>query len=105
MKGKIRVYCRVRPMLPFEKSRGQSYSINVPDEMTISHPWKEEKKDREYVFDSVFTPDIKQEDVSSFLFVLLVDLLSGIREHKTFGPVSCGRLQCMYFRIWTDRKW
>ena len=63
LKGKIRVYCRVRPMLPFEKSRRQEISVAVPDDMTITHPWKEEKKDREYVFDNVFTPDIKQEQV------------------------------------------
>ena len=63
MKGKIRVYCRVRPMLPFEKSRGQDISVSVPDDMTITHQWKDEKKDREYVFDSVFTPDIRQEQV------------------------------------------
>lgn len=63
LKGKIRVYCRVRPMLPFEKSRGQAVAVSVPDDMTITHQWKDEKKDREYVFDSVFTPDIKQEQV------------------------------------------
>lgn len=63
LKGKIRVYCRVRPMLPFEKSRGQDISVSVPDDMTITHQWRGEKKDREYVFDSVFTPDIKQEVV------------------------------------------
>jgi len=63
LKGKIRVYCRVRPMLPFEKNRGQEISVSVPDDMTITHAWKSEAKDREYVFDSVFTPDIRQEVV------------------------------------------
>lgn len=63
MKGKIRVYCRVRPMLPFEKNKGQSIAISVPDELTIGHPWKDEKKNREYVFDTIFTPDISQEKV------------------------------------------
>jgi len=64
MKGKIRVYCRVRPMLPFEKNKGQSIAVSVPDELTIGHPWKDEKKNREYVFDTIFTPDISQEKVS-----------------------------------------
>ena len=53
MKGKIRVYCRVRPMLDFETERGQAVALNVPDELTASHFWKDEKKPREYQFDSV----------------------------------------------------
>lgn len=63
LKGKIRVYCRVRPMLPFEKNKGQGVGVSVPDELTITHQWKQEKKDREYVFDQVFTPEISQEAV------------------------------------------
>eukprot|EP00210_Caulerpa_lentillifera_P008895 g8487.t1 len=63
LKGKIRVYCRVRPMLQFEKNKGQGVGVSVPDELTITHQWKQEKKDREYVFDQVFTPEIKQEEV------------------------------------------
>ena len=51
MKGKIRVYCRVRPILDFERERGQKEAILVPDELTASHFWKDEKKAREYQFD------------------------------------------------------
>lgn len=53
MKGKIRVFCRVRPMLDFERERGQSEAIMVPDEVTAAHLWKDEKKAREYQFDWV----------------------------------------------------
>ena len=53
MKGKIRVYCRVRPILDFERERGQKEAIFVPDELTASHFWKDEKKAREYPFDQV----------------------------------------------------
>lgn len=55
MKGKIRVYCRVRPMLTFERERGQKEALLVPDELTASHFWKDEKKPREYQFDQVRT--------------------------------------------------
>ena len=53
MKGKIRVFCRVRPMLDFEEARGQSLAISIPDEFTASHFWKDDKKAREYQFDQV----------------------------------------------------
>lgn len=53
MKGKIRVYCRVRPILNFETSKGQTFALALPDELTLTHLWKEEKKPREYNFDQV----------------------------------------------------
>jgi hypothetical protein len=53
MKGKIRVFCRVRPMLGFEEQRGHHVAITIPDEFTIAHFWKEEKRAREYQFDQV----------------------------------------------------
>eukprot|EP00204_Picochlorum_oklahomense_P000034 CAMPEP_0118798274 /NCGR_PEP_ID=MMETSP1161-20130426/689_1 /TAXON_ID=249345 /ORGANISM="Picochlorum oklahomensis, Strain CCMP2329" /LENGTH=1157 /DNA_ID=CAMNT_0006725649 /DNA_START=176 /DNA_END=3649 /DNA_ORIENTATION=+ len=61
MKGKIRVYCRVRPLLTFEKERGQEMAVNIPDELTINLNWKDKK--REFNFDAVFTGDTTQEKV------------------------------------------
>ena len=61
MKGKIRVYARVRPMLQFEGARGQRPAINIPDELTVDHMWKDKK--REYNFDSVFAPESTQDQV------------------------------------------
>ena len=63
MKGKIRVYARVRPMLQFEGARGQRPAISIPDELTVEHMWKDKK--REYNFDSVFAPESTQEQVNS----------------------------------------
>ncbi|GMH43362.1 hypothetical protein BSKO_11284 [Bryopsis sp. KO-2023] len=63
MKGKIRVYARIRPMLGFEKKKGGKEVVTAPDELTIAHPWKDEKKPREYVFDTIYTPEISQEKV------------------------------------------
>lgn len=37
----------------------------MPDELTVSHAWKEEKKPREYNFDGVFGPEISQDQVGS----------------------------------------
>lgn len=63
MKGKIRVYCRIRPMLDFEEQRGQKPALFAPDELTVSHYWKDEKKPREYPFDEVFAPADPQSRV------------------------------------------
>ena len=63
MKGKIRVFCRLRPILPFEKDKGQVFALNLPDDLTVSHVWKDEKKQREYNFDLVFHPGQSQDNV------------------------------------------
>lgn len=64
LKGKIRVYARIRPILPMETKRGATHVVTAPDELTIAHPWKD--KPREYVFDSVFTHEISQPEVQNF---------------------------------------
>ena len=61
MKGKIRVFARVRPMLGFEADRGHRNALNIPDELTLDHIWKDKK--REYSFDAVFSPDASQDKV------------------------------------------
>ena len=61
MKGKIRVFARVRPVLKFEAQRGAKNALLIPDVLTVEHQWKEKK--REYNFDSVFSPDTSQEAV------------------------------------------
>lgn len=61
MKGKIRVFARVRPMLKFEKEKGQNLVLKVMDELTLAHDWKSQK--REYGFDAVYDPQASQEKV------------------------------------------
>ncbi|KAG2501877.1 hypothetical protein HYH03_000375 [Edaphochlamys debaryana] len=63
MKGKIRVFCRVRPIIKFEEEKGQSVALLIPDELTVAHAWKDEKKPREYSFDTVFIPGTSQDQV------------------------------------------
>jgi hypothetical protein len=45
MKGKIRVYCRVRPILTFEKERGQKVAVDIPDELSIKLQWKDKARE------------------------------------------------------------
>ena len=63
MKGKIRVYARTRPLTKKETDEGQKFSLTFPDEFTLEHPWKEEKKNRSYGFDTVFGANTPQEKV------------------------------------------
>jgi len=62
-KGKIRVYARVRPLLEFEAARKQSVAVMMPDELTVAHSWRDEKRPREYSFDGVFGPGAGQDKV------------------------------------------
>ncbi|KAI9072103.1 hypothetical protein K1719_045925 [Acacia pycnantha] len=57
MKGKIRVYCRRRPLS--DKERDVLTSV---DEFTIEHPWKDGTS-KQFVYDRVFDDDATQEDV------------------------------------------
>ena len=62
-KGKIRVFARIRPLLEFEAARKQQPALAMPDELTVAHPWRDEKKPREYSFDGVFGADVGQDAV------------------------------------------
>lgn len=61
MKGKIRVYCRARPLSGSEKERGNYSVIKSPDEYTVVVETPRGPKDFQY--DQVFTPDHGQEKV------------------------------------------
>lgn len=64
MKGKIRVYCRTRPLSGSEEERGDKVELTSPDEFTIEHPWgKEGKEKKTFQFDHYFPGDATQEQV------------------------------------------
>ncbi|KAF3327625.1 kinesin-like calmodulin-binding protein [Carex littledalei] len=62
MKGKIRVYCRLRPLSEKEILDREKNMVITPDEYTIAHPWKDEKS-KQHVYDRVFDPSASQEEV------------------------------------------
>lgn len=61
LKGKIRVFCRVRPLSSSEKERGCTNIATIVDEFTIACESKNGIKP--FVYDSVFGPNASQEDV------------------------------------------
>lgn len=64
MKGKIRVYCRIRPMLASEIEKSHKTVVTRKDELTLQIETKQGPK--LHIFDSVF--DEKSSQVS-FLFL------------------------------------
>ncbi|KAL5168787.1 Kinesin-like protein KIN-14I [Glycine soja] len=62
MKGKIRVYCRLRPLSEKEIASKERDSLTTVDEFTVEHPWKDDKP-KQHIYDRVFDGDATQEDV------------------------------------------
>ena len=62
LKGKIRVYCRARPMNAEEIRKNTTNVLTTPDEFTINCEMKNGGM-KTFVFDSVFGPDSTQEDI------------------------------------------
>ncbi|XP_043709880.1 kinesin-like protein KIN-14I isoform X2 [Telopea speciosissima] len=62
MKGKIRVYCRLRPLSEKEIVEKESNVVTSPDEFTIEHIWKDDKM-KQHLYDRVFDATASQEDI------------------------------------------
>ncbi|KAM0887127.1 hypothetical protein ACQ4PT_029271 [Festuca glaucescens] len=62
MKGKIRVFCRLRPLNDKELSLKDKNIVCSPDEYTIAHPWKDDKS-KQHIYDRVFDAYTTQEDI------------------------------------------
>lgn len=62
MKGKIRVFCRLRPLNNKEIVEKERQVLMGSDEFTVEHPWKDEKT-KQHIYDRVFDGNATQEDV------------------------------------------
>ncbi|KAH9307932.1 hypothetical protein KI387_035843, partial [Taxus chinensis] len=62
MKGKIRVYARLRPLSKKEINENQKMVLTAIDEFTLEHPWKDEKP-KVFSFDRVFDGTVSQKAV------------------------------------------
>ncbi|XP_072039085.1 uncharacterized protein [Amphiura filiformis] len=61
MKGKIRVYCRGRPLSGSEKERGNFEVVKAPDEYTIQI--ESNRGNKEFQFDHIFLAGSTQEEI------------------------------------------
>ncbi|KAL6651851.1 hypothetical protein ACP70R_010776 [Stipagrostis hirtigluma subsp. patula] len=62
MKGKIRVFCRLRPLNDKELALEERNIVCSPDEFTIAHPWKDDKS-KQHIYDRVFDASTTQEEI------------------------------------------
>jgi hypothetical protein len=62
MKGKIRVYCRLRPLSEKEIGEKEREAVTAVDEFTVEFLWKDDKP-KQYIYDRVFGSDANQESV------------------------------------------
>ncbi|XP_072995272.1 kinesin-like protein KIN-14I [Typha latifolia] len=62
MKGKIRVFCRLRPLNEKEIVEREKNVLVSQDEFTVAHPWKDDKS-KQHIYDRVFDQDASQDEV------------------------------------------
>ncbi|XP_062149657.1 kinesin-like protein KIN-14E [Alnus glutinosa] len=62
MKGKIRVFCRLRPLNEKEIAEKERDVLTSLDEFTVEHPWKDDKA-KQHIYDHVFDGSATQKDV------------------------------------------
>ncbi|CAI9780861.1 unnamed protein product [Fraxinus pennsylvanica] len=62
MKGKVRVYCRLRPLCGKEILEKERSVLTNVDEFTVEHMWRDDKV-KQHIYDHVFDGNATQEDV------------------------------------------
>ncbi|CAA2968417.1 kinesin-like calmodulin-binding [Olea europaea subsp. europaea] len=62
MKGKVRVYCRLRPLCGKEISEKERSVLTNVDEFTVEHMWRDDKV-KQHMYDHVFDGNATQENV------------------------------------------
>lgn len=82
LKGNIRVFCRVRPLLPDEGSKGDSKVLTFPtstEAMGRGVDLLQNGQKHSFIFDKVFMPDASQEDVFVEISQLVQSALDGYK--------------------------
>ncbi|XP_076817238.1 uncharacterized protein LOC143462825 isoform X1 [Clavelina lepadiformis] len=76
MKGKIRVYCRVRPLSSTEKANKNKYAVQTPDDYTIKIEMNRGGL-KEFQFDQIFAENSSQETVFEDTHSLIQSAVDG----------------------------
>ena len=94
-KGKIRVFARVRPLLPGEQEGGTALALTFPDALTLAHEWKGAVKS--YTFDSVFPPSASQAAVFDDTRHLIQSAIDGYNVVVfAYGQTGSGKTHTVY---------
>ncbi|KAF4720775.1 Kinesin member, partial [Perkinsus olseni] len=94
LRGKIRVFVRVRPLL--EKERGEGRCIEFPEVDSVQVLNQELQTAKEWEFDKVFTDQADQADVFSELQPLITSALDGYNVCIfAYGQTGSGKTHTM----------
>jgi len=77
LKGKIRVYCRCRPMKKNELDMNAKTCVSFPDQYTVSVYDQEKNRTKKWEFDACFAPDSTQDQVFEETERLIQSALDG----------------------------
>ncbi|XP_020588180.1 kinesin-like protein KIN-14I isoform X2 [Phalaenopsis equestris] len=96
MKGKIRVFCRIRPLNEKEIAEKEKNIVFPVDEFTVEHPWKDEKS-RQHIYDRVFGQNDSQEDVFADTKYLVQSAVDGYNVCIfAYGQTGSGKTFTIY---------
>ncbi|OWM68374.1 hypothetical protein CDL15_Pgr004856 [Punica granatum] len=96
MKGKIRVYCRMRPLSEKEVSEKQRRVLSSTDEFTVEHLWKDDKA-KQHIYDRVFDGSATQEDVFEDTRYLVQSAVDGFNVCIfAYGQTGSGKTFTIY---------
>ncbi|KAH0937668.1 hypothetical protein HID58_005129 [Brassica napus] len=89
LKGNIRVFCRVRPLLPGENNGDEGKTISYPASLELlgrGIDLMQNAQKHSFTFDKVFLPNTTQEDVFIEISQLVQSALDGNAEEKGLIP-------------------
>lgn len=96
MKGKIRVYCRLRPLSDKERADNEKNIVICADEFTVEHPWKDDKA-KQHIYDRVFDGTAIQEDVFEDTKYLVQSAVDGYNVCIfAYGQTGSGKTYTIY---------
>jgi len=98
LKGKIRVYCRLRPMSSTEKVRGDGNCTSITDRFTIKVKTNNKREPvMSFVFDEVYGPGCSQERVFQNTCHLIQSTFDGYNVCVfAYGQTGTGKTYTMF---------
>ncbi|XP_042014112.1 kinesin-like protein KIN-14I [Salvia splendens] len=96
MKGKIRVYCRLRPLSNKEIFERERDALRNIDEFTVEHSWKDDKL-KQHLYDRVFDGHATQDDVFEDTKYLIQSAVDGYNVCIfAYGQTGSGKTFTIY---------
>ncbi|ONK70201.1 uncharacterized protein A4U43_C05F31310 [Asparagus officinalis] len=96
MKGKIRVYCRLRPLNEKEIVEREKNVVSSVDEFTVGHPWKDDKL-KQHTYDRVFEQTASQDEVFEDTKYLIQSAIDGYNVCIfAYGQTGSGKTFTIY---------